>query len=295
MIQKWSSRPGALNPRLKTGKKSEMSDTKESYLHGYSKEEQDRLYEQARFLEDKIYQSVDFSKCSKLLEIGSGVGAQTEILLERFPHITIDCVDTSKTQLDQAALRLKKQIAENRVRLHLGDGGKLPFPEDSFDGVFICWLLEHVEKPVEILNAARHVLKSGGMISCTEVLNSSFYIHPYSPKTLHYWMSFNDHQWTLGGDPFVGGKLGNYLQRAGFQDIQTKATCFHYDNRMPKMRGKMFEYWSRLLLSGTPSLLKAGKTTDTEVREMTNELSRLKSDPDAVFFYSCIQASARVY
>lgn len=268
---------------------------KEGYLHGYSKDEQTRLYEQARFLEYQVYGGVDLSKVSRLLEIGSGVGAQTEILLERYPHLTIHCVDTSKVQLKQASERLKKAISQKRVTLHQGDGAELPFADDTFDGVFICWLLEHVPKPIQILEAARRVLKSGGVAYCTEVLNSTLYLHPYSPKTLQYWFSFNDHQWNLGGDPFVGAKLGNYLQKAGFEDIETNAKNFHLDNRMPKMRAKMIDYWTRLLLSGTPSLLEAGRTGEAEVKEMTAELARLKSDPDSVFFYSCVQAKARVY
>lgn len=267
----------------------------ETYLHGFSHEEQERLYAQARFLEQKVYEAVDFSKCTRVLEIGSGVGAQTEILLERFPHLQIDCIDSSQAQLDQAASLLQKQIAENRVRLHLGKAAQLPFAADTYDGIFVCWLLEHVKEPVQVLQEARRVLKSGGVVYCTEVMNSSFYLHPYSPSTLHYWLSFNDHQWNLGGDPFVGGKLGNYLQQAEFQQIDTQVKSFHFDNRMPKMREKMFEYWTRLLLSGTPSLLKAGRTSAEEVEQMTAELSRLKTDPGAVFFYSCIQAKAFVF
>ena len=72
------------------------------YLHGYTRDEQKRLYEQARVVEQKIFDTVDFSECAHVLELGCGVGAQTEILLRRFPDLHITAVDASKSQLAQA-------------------------------------------------------------------------------------------------------------------------------------------------------------------------------------------------
>ena len=72
------------------------------YIHGYSPEEQDRLRRQAEFMEYTVYQDVNLSQASRLLEVGSGVGAQTEILLRRFPRLKIDCLDLNKDQLETA-------------------------------------------------------------------------------------------------------------------------------------------------------------------------------------------------
>ncbi len=54
------------------------------YLHGYEEVEQERLLEQAKVIESNIFDFIDYSDCQRLLEIGSGVGAQTEILQRRF-------------------------------------------------------------------------------------------------------------------------------------------------------------------------------------------------------------------
>ena len=273
-----------------------MSDSKktgvaEGYLHGFSKEEQDRLYQQARFFEDSIYGNLDLSRARNLIEVGSGVGAQTEILLERFPNLNIQSVDFSGTQIKRAQEHLKPY--SNRVKFAVGDALHLPFQDNSFDAAFLCWFLEHVQDPVGIIDEVRRVLKPQGQIFCNEVLNATFYVHPYSPATLKYWFQFNDHQWSMKGDPFVGGKLANYLLKAGFQEIETHVMTHHYDNRTPKKRGQFIEYWTDLLLSGAPALVAANRITLEEVEEMKAELNKLKNDPDTVFFYSWIQAKAR--
>jgi ubiquinone/menaquinone biosynthesis C-methylase UbiE len=265
------------------------------YLHGFSTTEQARLLAQARFLAPKVYSHIDFSAQHEILEVGCGVGAQSEILLERFPHLRIAGVDSSAAQIATARKHLAKAVSDKRVTLTEADALALPFAENSFDGAFVCWFLEHVQKPVEILSEVRRVLRTQAVIYCSEVLNATFYVHPYSPATLQYWFAFNDHQWSLGGDPFVGAKLGNYLLAAGYQNVSTEVMVHHYDDRAPKQRATFIGYWTDLLLSGAPSLVAAGKVTEAVVKEMTRELGRLRSDPQAVFFYSWIQARAQAF
>lgn len=267
-----------------------MSD---SYLHGFSKEEQDRLYRQARFLEPSVYQGVDFTANHRVLEVGCGVGAQTEILLERFPHLHITGVDASSAQLDRARQHLSAAVASGKVEFIQTDAKGIPAADSSFDGAFVCWLLEHVENPVDILTEIHRTLKPGASIYINEVLNATFYLHPYSPATLKYWFEFNDHQWNLKGDPFVGAKLANLLLKADFQNVITAPKVHHYDNRTPKKRAQFIEYWCNLLLSGAPGLIQAGKVTPELVAEMKAELETLRKDPDSVFFYSWIFASAQ--
>ncbi|MCM0605926.1 MAG: class I SAM-dependent methyltransferase [Xanthomonadaceae bacterium] len=262
------------------------------YVHGFTKVEQERLYEQARFLESKIFEKIDFVKQTHILEVGCGVGAQTEILLRRFPHIKITGVDASPKQIETAKKHLKKDIQNKRVQLLTGDAFKLPFKKNEFDGAFVCWLLEHVQRPIEILKEAKRTLKTGGVIYCNEVLNSTFFVHPYSPATMNYWFAFNDQQWNLKGDPFVGAKLANYLIAAKFLSVTTEVKTFHYDNRSTKQRAEFIDYWTNLLLSGAPGLLKAKKIDQKTVKEMKAELKRLKNDKDSVIFYSFVQARA---
>lgn len=267
----------------------------EGYIHGFTKAEQDRLFKQARVHEEIIFSQIDFGSCHSILEIGSGVGAQTQILLERNPQAKIQCVDASTAQVERAKNALSEYVSSGRIKIDQADALHLPYEDNTFDGAFICWLLEHVPNPIGILGEARRTLKPGGVIYCNEVFNATFYIHPYSPATLRFWFEFNDYQWSLKGDPFVGGKLANYLIASGFQNVTTKVLTHQYDNRMPKKREWFIDYWANLLLSGAPDLVKAGRVTEETVQEMTRELMALKSAPDSVIFYSWILARAEAY
>ena len=266
------------------------------YLHGFSPTEQARLVKQARLAETTIFRNVDYTGARRLLEVGSGVGAQTEILLRRFPDLHVTGVDLSQAQLDAAARRLGAMPwLADRYALRQADATDLPFEPRSFDGAFLCWVLEHVPEPARVLAEVRRVLAPGAPVYVTEVMNSSFLLDPYSPNTWRYWMAFNDYQYESGGDPFVGAKLGNLLLAGGFDDVATEVKTFYFDNREPARRKSMIAFWEELLLSAADQLIDAGRVTADTVEGMRREMRDVQNDPDAVFFYAFVQARAVVY
>src|SRR5438067_5321074 len=72
------------------------------YLHGYSDEERARLHRQARFLEPMVHDRLPFRRRRRLLEVGAGVGAQTEILLRHFPDIHVTGIEINDDQIVEA-------------------------------------------------------------------------------------------------------------------------------------------------------------------------------------------------
>jgi ubiquinone/menaquinone biosynthesis C-methylase UbiE len=273
-----------------------VRETPTGYLHGYSNEERERLHRQALFLAPMVHDRLPYRRRKKLLEVGAGVGAQTEILLRHWPELHVTGIEIEDAQLAEARRYLGAiPWAKDRFALEKADAAQLEYGPGSFDAAFLCWVLEHVNDPARVLSEVRRVLVPGSPVVCSEVLNATFFIDPYSPDTLRYWTAFNEHQMSVGGDPFVGAKLGNLLQSVGFRDVQTEVKSFHLDNRDPVERAEFLAYWSDLLLSGAPALLAAQKVEASVVEGMRKELALVARAPNSVFFYAFIQARARAW
>lgn len=260
------------------------------YLHGFSQVEQDRLRKQARFGEHTVYRDINFSNVKHILEVGCGVGAQSEILLRRFPDLKITGIDRSPHQLAAARAHLKDHAS--RIELLEMDATSMDFDSNIFDGAFLCWILEHVPDPVRVLSEVRRVLRPGSQVYVTEVMNASFFLDPYSPNVWKYWMAFNEYQLDQKGDPFVGAKLGNFLMQLGYRDIQTEVKTWFLDNRYPRQRKEIIIYWTELLLSASDQLVASGAISPEVVEGVKQEMARVQSNPNAVFFYSFVQARA---
>lgn len=264
------------------------SDVK--YLHGFTKKEQDRLYFQSQFLKEQVFRYVDFHSCKHIIEIGCGVGAQTEILLEKFPHAEITSVDASEKQLERARERFKKHPQKNQVRFIKGDAKNLNFNDMSFDAAFICWLLEHVPGPAKVVKEAHRVLRIGGKLFCNEVLNNTFFVDPYSPAIQKVLFEFNDYQWEIAGDPFVGAKLGVFLDSAKFKNISVIPAWAHYDHREVRRRKDFIELFRGIFMSAAPDLVKQKRVTPALVKQLNKELAGLKGHKEAIIYYSWMQA-----
>ncbi len=266
------------------------------YLHGFSETEQQRLRTQAEFAEYTIFQNINFSSAKKVLEIGSGVGAQTEILLRRFPKIHVTGIDLNEKQLKAAKIFLGSiPGTAGRYEFLEMSADNLNFEAETFDAAYLCWILEHVPNPAQVLSEARRVLRPGSEIVITEVMNSSFFLDPYSPNVWKYWMAFNDYQHNHAGDPFIGAKLGNLLTSVGYHQVRTEVKTWHFDNRQPALRKQALHFWSDLLLSASGQLLSENYVNQETVDKAKEELGKVANDPNAVFLYSFMQAKAQVY
>ena len=93
-----------------------------------------------------------FPEC-KLLDVGCG--REARFLKSVEPYIA------SGTGVDFKAPDLETKKLKT-ITVTLND--KLPFEDDSFDVVSLMAVLEHLEKPLDILKEIRRVLRKGGVL-----------------------------------------------------------------------------------------------------------------------------------
>jgi ubiquinone/menaquinone biosynthesis C-methylase UbiE len=93
-----------------------------------------------------------FPEC-KLLDVGCGWEAKFLKSVE--PYISSGVgVDFKAQNLESAKLKTISTTLDN----------KLPFEDNSFDVVSLMAVLEHLEKPLDILQEIRRVLRDGGIL-----------------------------------------------------------------------------------------------------------------------------------
>jgi SAM-dependent methyltransferase len=260
------------------------------YLHGYTDEERARLRIQARVLSPWVHQRLPYAGCRNLLEVGCGTGAQLELLLDTFPDLRVTGVDRAADQLAAAERNLAEAGHTSRAQLVKANAEQLPFGDGTFDGAFLCWILEHVENPQPVLRELHRVLVPGAPVVVSEVMNATLYLDPPSPRVMAYWSAFNQLQLALHGDPYVGAKLGHHLHHAGFRAIQTEPRDVIFDDRDPAARAAFCGYCTDLLLSAAPALLAAGRVEQADIEAMREELAAIGRGPGSVFFYAFVQA-----
>lgn len=187
--------------------------TTENYVHGYSEREALRLYDQARSVQEFIHYDTAFPAGSRVLEAGCGVGAQTVTLAEKSPQARIVSADIAADSLNRARNTVREKGLSN-VEFYHADVFDLPFREEDFDHLFVCYLLEHLPTPDRALTSLRRVLKSGGSVTVIEGDHGSCYFHPETEESLNVWNCLIRVQESLGG------KFAH--RTAGFSFVETE-------------------------------------------------------------------------
>ncbi len=168
------------------------------YVHGYSNRENSRLHDQANTLTELLHHDTMYPQGSKVLEAGCGVGAQTVILARNSPEASITSIDISGESIENARLLVEKEKLTN-VGFQVADIFDLPFEEEAFDHVFICFVLEHLKNPLDALQSVKRVIKRGGTITVIEGDHGSSYFYPRSDEAMQTIKCLIDIQELLGG------------------------------------------------------------------------------------------------
>lgn len=97
----------------------------------------------------------------RLLDVGCGNGAFTELLIARCVPAEVQAIDPSEGQLDFARKRASTRMAE----FHQGDAQALPFGDNRFDAATMALVINLIpDRPKAIAEMAR-VVRPGGSVA----------------------------------------------------------------------------------------------------------------------------------
>lgn len=262
-----------------------------SYVHGYSERESSRLFDQANTLTELLHGDTKYPAGSSVLEAGCGVGAQTVILAANSPRANITSTDISGTSL-QKAKALASEHGVTNVRFQVADLFQLPFERESFDHVFVCFVLEHLPDPVGALNALRGVLKPGGSITVIEGDHGSCYFYPHSTAALRAIQCLVDIQARLKGDSLIGRRLYPLLKEASFRDVRVSPRMVYVDSSRPELvEGFTRNTFTAMVEGVRRQALESGMIDKQTWEQGICDLYRT-TEPDGTFCYTFFKAVA---
>ncbi|HPI91730.1 MAG TPA: methyltransferase domain-containing protein [Deltaproteobacteria bacterium] len=202
------------------------------YVHGYSEREAERLSDQAETLEDLLHSDTRFPPRSRVLEVGCGTGAQTLILGRNSPEARIVAIDISRESLAEAKTMAVRRGMTN-VEFRAADVYSLPFDRGSFHHIFICFVLEHLKSPLDVLKTLKEFLLPGGTITLIEGDHGSAYFYPDSDDAERAIRSQIEIQKRSGGNALIGRELYPLLVRAGFEQVRVSPRMVYVDASRP--------------------------------------------------------------
>jgi SAM-dependent methyltransferase len=264
-----------------------------AYVHGYSERETQRLYEQAEILEEILHTGTQFPAGAKVLESGCGVGAQTRLLVKRSPDAVFTCIDISEKSL-ASAQRLKEQGGFENVTFQKANIHTLDFADETFDHIFVCFVLEHLENPVDALTELKRVLKPAGTITVIEGDHGSCFWHPETQESVEAWNGLITAQRAQGHDPNIGRRLTPLLTEAGFE-LQTCEPAWLYADRLkPELRDGMVNHIIvPMVQSAETQILEDNLVLNDIYTKGIADLSRVDKIEEGTFFYTWFKAVAK--
>jgi len=206
----------------------------ERYVHGYHARENERLQDQAGTLVDLLHSDTAYPAESTVLEVGCGIGAQTVTLAQRSPDARFTSVDISVDSLAEAKRRADR-ASLNNVEFRQADIFELPFTAESFDHVFVCFVLEHLSRPLEALAILKNLLKVGGTITVIEGDHGSAYFHPDSAAARAAIGCLVEMQRQAGGNALIGRQLYPLMIDSGFDAVRVSPRMVYVDSSQPHL------------------------------------------------------------
>ena len=257
----------------------------ETYVHGYDPRENERLQDQAGALVELLHSDTSYPSGSVVLEAGCGIGAQTVTLARRSPGARFMSVDVSPDSLAEAK-RATDAAGLTNVRFQRADIFALPFDPEFFDHVFVCFVLEHLTRPVEALTILNRLLRPGGTMTVIEGDHGSTYFHPDSSAAHLAIQCLVELQRLAGGNGLIGRQLYPLMVEAGLEAVRVSPRMVYVDSSKPDLVDGFTRKTFTAMIEGVREpAIEAGITDAGAFDAGVRDLYRT-AEADGVFCYT---------
>jgi SAM-dependent methyltransferase len=177
------------------------------------------------------------------------------------------------------------------VSFRQGDIFHLSFKPETFDHIFVCFVLEHLAEPQHTLERLRPLLKKGGTISVIEGDHGSAFFHPhsqYAQKAIDYLVHLKQE---MGGNALIGRQLYPLLVAAGFGEVHASPRMVYVDASRPALVEGFTKLTFTAMVEGVgDAALRQGLINKEELDQGIRDLYRT-AETDGVFCYMFFKAT----
>ncbi len=122
------------------------------------------------FYHEQLWQEMrELPKGSSILEIGAGSGFDAQVLQDNY---ALTLTDVSPETLR----RLSEKLNNPDIMYIAADGSRLPFANNSFDGIYMVATLHHLPNQQQGIHELARMVKSGGQVYIGIEPNSTYFM-----------------------------------------------------------------------------------------------------------------------
>jgi cyclopropane fatty-acyl-phospholipid synthase-like methyltransferase len=171
------------------------------------------------------------SSDNRILDAGCGVGGPALAIAKAFSEVVIDGVTVSPVQAELARELIAAAGLTDRVRVHVSDFHRLPFPDESFDATLYFEVTGYSSDRAALYRESARVLKPDGKVYVKDLFRHE---DPLSAQQRRSMTAF-DRLWSCVRSPTLS-ETANAMQHAGLVDVETRRYPFvdmdHYYESM---------------------------------------------------------------
>jgi SAM-dependent methyltransferase len=161
-----------------------------------------------------------------ILDVGSGPGTITADLAARVAPGRVVGTDAAADVVAQAAA----EHTAPHLSFEVGDAYRLPFATGEFDVVHAHQVLQHVERPVDMLRELGRVAGADGLVAARDVDYLGVIWFPLIPA-LDEWLELYlaTHR-SVAGEPAAGRRLKAWAREAGLVGVSATASSWLFED-----------------------------------------------------------------
>lgn len=173
----------------------------------------------------KSFQLLNPTKCSRILEVGSGLGLDAMDMAEMIrDRGYVLAIDSSRKMIERA---YKASGKEGSILYCLGDACKLPFCGSAFDGARADRVLQHIADPRRAFSEMVRVVRERGRLVVYEPDWGTFIINGGQREVSRAMAQFFGDAFPSG---WIGRQIPGFFREEGLEKIQVRPETFTTDD-----------------------------------------------------------------